>query len=61
MTKFYLQLKELPIQIDKVYFDGGNLKIKEGEKLLTVDESNNLNNTEKTDISDVDTKIYDIQ
>ncbi|MGP5095722.1 hypothetical protein [Staphylococcus equorum] len=48
-------------QIDKVYFDGGNLKIKEGEKLLTVDELNNLNNTEKTDISDVDTKIYDIQ
>lgn len=48
-------------QIDKVYFDGKNLKIKEGEKLLTVDELNNLNNTEKTDISDVDTKIYDIQ
>ncbi|WP_314347798.1 hypothetical protein [Mammaliicoccus vitulinus] len=48
-------------QIDKVDFDGENLKIKEGEKLLTVDELNNLNNTEKMDISNVNTKVYDIQ
>lgn len=48
-------------QIDKIYFDGENLKIIEGEILLTADELNNLNNIEEVDINNEDIKIYDIQ
>ena len=48
-------------QIDKVDFDGKNLKVKEGEILLTVDELNNLNNIEETNVNNENTKIYDIQ
>lgn len=48
-------------QIDKIYFDGENLKIKEGEILLTVSELNNLNNIEEININNENEKIYDIQ
>ncbi len=48
-------------QIDKVYFDGENLRIKEGEKLLTIDELNTLNNVEEMDVTKGNPKIYDVQ
>lgn len=48
-------------QSDKVYFDGEQLKLNDGETLLSVDELNNLNNTEEMNISDENTKIYDVQ
>ncbi|WP_204243471.1 hypothetical protein [Mammaliicoccus sciuri] len=48
-------------QIDKVYFDGENLRIKEGKKLLTIDELNTLNNVEEMDVTKANPKIYDVQ
>lgn len=48
-------------QSDKVYFDGEQLKLNDGETLLSVDELNNLNNSEEMNISNENTKIYDIQ
>ncbi|MEB6263602.1 hypothetical protein [Mammaliicoccus sciuri] len=47
-------------QSDKVFFDGEKLNVKEGKILLTIDELNNLNNTEEMNVIKENTKIYDI-